>query len=432
MHHERRLHHLLLLEELKSWEQQYLASTTPTLASSPYSTQTGVGATGMGAIGMHGDPAAAVAPVATSGGSFFSPVGAPNSAGPSAPPSGLPSRSPSPAQAGLFSQYGFGGGGSAIASGLQSPEGYGGGSTGPVPPFIPGYTSAGFPQADEGGAACPQAAVLAAAAAAGGSAAVAAAAAEFAIDFGPFTAAAPAGPFDLLPGMGGGGMGCCMSSDIPLAHMLSEPMIDVGLDLPAAVQLKDHISAQLLVRQRSTTGPDMYGLPAALSPPGSVVGVGGSTTPGRTIERSVSSTTLQGQAISGGVVGGSGGMAHASVSSKNMTVTGDEAETGQPVLLPAPTAVVASMGSSGGGETPQDQLAQLRRSEVRIQHSALLNYWLVTIQCRDRNKLFFDTVRGVDGWMGLVFTTNTRDIENRMAGRGDSLLVRQAEGQGDW
>jgi hypothetical protein len=30
--------------------------------------------------------------------------------------------------------------------------------------------------------------------------------------------------------------------------------------------------------------------------------------------------------------------------------------------------------------------------EVHIQHSRLFNYWLVEIRCRDRNKLFFDTV----------------------------------------
>eukprot|EP00879_Flechtneria_rotunda_P019827 GHRR01020841.1.p1 GENE.GHRR01020841.1~~GHRR01020841.1.p1 ORF type:complete len:702 (+),score=262.20 GHRR01020841.1:224-2329(+) len=30
--------------------------------------------------------------------------------------------------------------------------------------------------------------------------------------------------------------------------------------------------------------------------------------------------------------------------------------------------------------------------EVQVQHSSLFNYWLVTIRCRDRNKLFFDTV----------------------------------------
>ena len=41
--------------------------------------------------------------------------------------------------------------------------------------------------------------------------------------------------------------------------------------------------------------------------------------------------------------------------------------------------------------------ANMRRADVRIQHSALLNYWLVTIQCKDRNKLFFDTV-GESAW----------------------------------
>lgn len=30
--------------------------------------------------------------------------------------------------------------------------------------------------------------------------------------------------------------------------------------------------------------------------------------------------------------------------------------------------------------------------EVHIQHSRLFNYYLVEIKCRDRNKLFFDTV----------------------------------------
>ena len=30
--------------------------------------------------------------------------------------------------------------------------------------------------------------------------------------------------------------------------------------------------------------------------------------------------------------------------------------------------------------------------DVKIQHSPILNYWLVTIVSKDRNKLFFDTV----------------------------------------
>ncbi|KAF6259486.1 hypothetical protein COO60DRAFT_1512839 [Scenedesmus sp. NREL 46B-D3] len=41
-------------------------------------------------------------------------------------------------------------------------------------------------------------------------------------------------------------------------------------------------------------------------------------------------------------------------------------------------------GGAGGGD--------LGTPEVQIQHSSLFNYWLVTIRCRDRNKLFFDTV----------------------------------------
>jgi hypothetical protein len=43
-------------------------------------------------------------------------------------------------------------------------------------------------------------------------------------------------------------------------------------------------------------------------------------------------------------------------------------------------------GGVGGGD--------LGTPEVQIQHSSLFNYWLVTIRCRDRNKLFFDTVCG--------------------------------------
>lgn len=37
-------------------------------------------------------------------------------------------------------------------------------------------------------------------------------------------------------------------------------------------------------------------------------------------------------------------------------------------------------------------MARLLSADVRIQHSALLKYHLVTISCKDRNKLFFDTV----------------------------------------
>ncbi len=34
----------------------------------------------------------------------------------------------------------------------------------------------------------------------------------------------------------------------------------------------------------------------------------------------------------------------------------------------------------------------LLHAQINIQHSAQLKYWLVSIRCPDRNKLFFDTV----------------------------------------
>ncbi|EFJ42325.1 hypothetical protein VOLCADRAFT_97579 [Volvox carteri f. nagariensis] len=402
VHHERRLHHLLLLEELKAWEQQYVAtSTTPTHASSKRSTQNGT---------LHLSPspppppqAAAAVPDggggATAGVMFArASVGLPASTGPSAPTSGLPSRAPSPSPM-LYGHHGGGGGAAAGVPGLHAEHS---GSVG-MPSAVPGYTPAGFPQADEGGAACPQAAALGAAAAAGDHLA------DGAGGGGPFSAAAPAGPFDLPPGA----MARCASTDGPLPLMVSEPMIDVGLDLPAAVQLKDQVSAQLLDRRRSTTGPpaDVLGAAAAMaaavpSSPALYASTNGSTTTtaapppplpsGRSMERSVSSNALQGStATSGGgappaAAATAAAPPHRTISGKTMTVTGDEVVTGQPALAPAPTATVATVGGTDGAA--HDQLAQLRRSEVRIQHSALLNYWLVTIQCRDRNKLFFDTV----------------------------------------
>lgn len=42
--------------------------------------------------------------------------------------------------------------------------------------------------------------------------------------------------------------------------------------------------------------------------------------------------------------------------------------------------------------TPPDRSPKHSEPEVTIQHSSLFNYWLVTIKCKDRNKLFFDTV----------------------------------------
>ncbi|GLC45665.1 hypothetical protein PLESTM_001763700 [Pleodorina starrii] len=382
VHHERRLHHLLLLEELKAWEQQYLASTaahTPTHATntpSQNSTQTGAAATptspqpaAAATATPDGDAAAAAAaglpprpptpPGGGGGGAFFLRGRGSVSAGPSAPPSALPSRAPSPAP-GLISQQGSAG--AAAAGGLHAENS---GSVGVGSTAIPGYTPAGFPQADEGGAACPQAAALAAAATSGGGGGGAASG-------GDFTHEAPAGPFDLLvtAAVAGGGLARCASGDGPLGMMVSEPMIDVGLDLPAAVQLKDQVAVQLHDRRRSTTGPD-HGAAASLSSPSNV----GGTTAGtavRCMERSVSNNALQG----GSASGGGGGAAAAAgppvrnVSGRCMTVTGDESETGQPALAPAPTATAANVGGAdgagggGGGGTTHDQLAPLRRSEV--------------------------------------------------------------------
>ncbi|GLI62359.1 hypothetical protein VaNZ11_004977 [Volvox africanus] len=356
VHHERRLHHLLLLEELKAWEQQYHMSTTSPLISSRQSMQTGVA--GAASDGTFGD---------VGGGTNMSTrasVSGP-SAGPSASTSNLPSRVQSPAPMLCANPGGI------------VPESSGGVG---MSSAIPGFTPAGFPQADEGGAACP----LAPEFSGHHMDAVTVAGTHF--------TSAPAGPLDLTAG----GMLRCTSTEGHLPLMISEPMIDVGLDLPAAVQLKDQVSAQLMDRRRSTTGPDLHGAapPLSLSSPTHVSATGAPVTvvSGRHLERSVSSNTLQTNTSGGGAVPPSsarGGIPPPRThSGKSMTTTGDEMETGQPALAPAPTATAATVG----GDSAHDQLAPLRRSEVRIQHSALLNYWLVTIHCRDRNKLFFDTV----------------------------------------
>jgi len=53
--------------------------------------------------------------------------------------------------------------------------------------------------------------------------------------------------------------------------------------------------------------------------------------------------------------------------------------------------------SDAGGSPPASLVAYVgsrkySRPEVTIQHYGHLNYWLVAISCKDRNKLFFDTV----------------------------------------
>ena len=443
MHHERRLHHLLLLEELKAWEQQYVAqAVTPTHGASthgstvptsnghsalpPASTAGSAAAAATDAYAAQAAAVAAAAAAVTADAGLAAPAfgrtsihaGTPVIA--AAGPVGLPPRAPSPAPASAFA------GGANAAPGASTLQAEGSGNLANSGISAHGYTSAGFPQADEGGAACPHGA-----AGTGSAGANAGLGAEASGGF----AAAPAGPFDEGPHLGR-----CGSNEGPLGALgvhgvhglgVSEPLIDVGLDLPAAVQLQEQ-GALCMDRRRSTAGPG--GLPAVVGPDGiplspqatadgTVFGrapPGGGAGASGEIQRATSSNALTGMGSGGGglvagsaVVGVPPGlpplMPSRQTSTRTMTVTGEEGETGQAVPPPAPTAVPPSLGGAavstaeGGpaaaltgsaGGAAQDQLAPLRRSEVRIQHSTLLNYWLVTIRCRDRNKLFFDTVSG--------------------------------------
>jgi hypothetical protein len=70
------------------------------------------------------------------------------------------------------------------------------------------------------------------------------------------------------------------------------------------------------------------------------------------------------------------------------TTYGDDA-----VTPPAHPTYVPGGGEGGSGGGRQGVLSpKFSRPDVTIQHYAHLNYWLVTIRCKDRNKLFFDTV----------------------------------------
>ncbi|KAG2422884.1 hypothetical protein HXX76_015712 [Chlamydomonas incerta] len=443
VHHERRLHHLLLLEELKAWEQQYVAQAmTPTHGASTHGstvpTSNGHAAlppasvTSSATTDAYAAQAAAVAAAAAAAVVADTGAGAPafgltsfNAGIPGTAvtgPVGLPPRAPSPAPAAAVA-----GSGSANATaGVSMLQAEGSGNLANSGISAHGYTSAGFPQADEGGAACPHPA-----AGAGGTGSAGAGGVLGAEASGGF-AAAPAGPFDEGPHLGR-----CGSSEGPLGVLgghgvhglgVSEPMIDVGLDLPAAVQLQEQ-GALCMDRRRSTAGPG--GLPVVVGPDGIPVSpqattdgtvfgrapAGAGAGASGDIQRAPSTNALTGMGSgSGGVVANSAVVGVPSglpplvptrqTSTRTMTVTGEEGETGLAAPPPAPTAVPPSLGGAAlsgadgpaaaltgsAGGAAQDQLAPLRRSEVRIQHSTLLNYWLVTIRCRDRNKLFFDTV----------------------------------------
>jgi hypothetical protein len=56
------------------------------------------------------------------------------------------------------------------------------------------------------------------------------------------------------------------------------------------------------------------------------------------------------------------------------------------------SALPAGGTGGAGGEGLPIMSAKYSRPEVTIQHYLHLNYWMVTIKCKDRNKLFFDTV----------------------------------------
>lgn len=60
---------------------------------------------------------------------------------------------------------------------------------------------------------------------------------------------------------------------------------------------------------------------------------------------------------------------------------------GLPSFVPAPTAALSSDTLHMGAWSSDHNTAR-----VKIQDSPMLRYWLVTIVCGDRNKLFFDTV----------------------------------------
>ena len=61
--------------------------------------------------------------------------------------------------------------------------------------------------------------------------------------------------------------------------------------------------------------------------------------------------------------------------------------------MPAAPSSVKDTNSFSSGQNALGGSRTLHHAEVNIQQSPLLNYWLVTISCKDRNKLFFDTVR---------------------------------------
>jgi hypothetical protein len=81
----------------------------------------------------------------------------------------------------------------------------------------------------------------------------------------------------------------------------------------------------------------------------------------------------------------------------------------QQQLLAAVTQAEAAAGVGFAEEPP----------EVQVQHSSLFNYWLVTIQCKDRNKLFFDTVCTLCDMRYDIFHAT---IDGEPSGRANQLF----------
>lgn len=67
--------------------------------------------------------------------------------------------------------------------------------------------------------------------------------------------------------------------------------------------------------------------------------------------------------------------------------------------------------------------------EIHMQHTALLNYWLLTIRCRDRTKLFFDTVCTLADMDYDIFH-GTIDSDNNIASQ--LYYIRPCSGNSQW
>lgn len=71
---------------------------------------------------------------------------------------------------------------------------------------------------------------------------------------------------------------------------------------------------------------------------------------------------------------------------------------------------------------PKPIRKQDTRPQVTIQHYGHLNYWLVTIRCKDRHKLFFDTVCTLADLNYDIYHA-TIDCEGESGARGDPVRL---------